>query len=382
MIDATQQSTPATIKLGRDNETLVVELTGSWRLGSNLPSPSHIEESLHGGDPINRIVYRSGEVDQWDTSLVSFLLNVERDCESRGISVDRSGLPEGAVRLIALATSVAEREGARRGYTGVSVLERIGTATTGVIAAGGDLLDFVGETFLGFMRLFTGKARFRKDDLMLFLQEAGAEALPIVSLISFLIGLILAFVGAVQLQQFGATIYVANIVGLGITREMGAMMTAIIMTGRMGASYAAQLGTMTVNEEIDALQTLGISPIDFLITPRMLALAIMMPLLTLYSDFVGIIGGAFIGTTMMGLPFTQYFQQTVAALGPVDFALGLFKAVVYGVLVALAGCYRGMRCGRSASAVGTAVTSAVGLGIVFVIVASALLTVLYSIVGL
>ena len=157
------------------------------------------------------------------------------------------------------------------------------------------MVSFLGETSLAFIRLFTGKARFRRVDLVLFIQECGAQALPIVSLISVLVGLILAFVGAVQLRLFGAQIYVADLVGIGMTREMGAMMSAIIMAGRTGAAYAAQLGTMQVNEEIDALETLGLSPVEFLVLPRTLALILMMPLLCLYADFMGILGGGFIG---------------------------------------------------------------------------------------
>jgi phospholipid/cholesterol/gamma-HCH transport system permease protein len=213
------------------------------------------------------------------------------------------------------------------------------------------------------------------------MQEAGAEALPIVSLISFLVGVILAFIGAIQLSQFGAQIYVANLVGLAMTREMGAMMTAIIMAGRTGAAFAAQLGTMTVNEEVDALRTAGISPVEFLVLPRLIALTMMMPVLALYADFVGIIGGAVVSIGLLDISVTQFYEQSSIALGPLDFVLGLIKAGVYGVMVALAGCYYGMRSGRSAAAVGNAVTSAVVMGILMIIVSSAIMTVLYNRLG-
>lgn len=153
------------------------------------------------------------------------------------------------------------------------------------------MLEFLGETVFSFMRLFRGKARFRTKDFILVLQECGADALPIVTLVSFLVGFTLAFVGAVQLGAFGADIYVANLVGLGMVREMGPMMAAIIMCGQSGAAFASHIGSMKVSEEIDALETLGISPMDFLITPRMVALFLMMPLLSIYADFIGIFGG-------------------------------------------------------------------------------------------
>jgi phospholipid/cholesterol/gamma-HCH transport system permease protein len=216
------------------------------------------------------------------------------------------------------------------------------------------------------------------------LQECGVDALPIVSLINILVGLILAFVGAVQLLQFGAQIFVADLVGIAITREMAAIMTGIIMAGRTGAAFAARLGTMTVNEEVDALKTMAISPIDFLVLPRMLALAIMMPLLCLYADFLGIVGGLIVGVGMLDITFTQYVLQTQNAIGLNNFFLGIFKGFVFGILVAMvaiSGCLRGMQCGRSASAVGAATTSAVVTAIVLIIVTDAIFAVISNVLG-
>jgi phospholipid/cholesterol/gamma-HCH transport system permease protein len=191
------------------------------------------------------------------------------------------------------------------------------------------------------------------------------------------VGTILAFMGSVQLQQFGAQIYVADLVGLAMVLELGAMMTAIIMAGRTGAAFAAQLGTMRVNQEIDALTTLGISPMEFLVVPRLLALVLMVPLLTVYADLMGILGGAVISAGMLDISYEAYFGRAQAALSLTAFAQGLVKSAVYGVLVALSGCLRGMQSGRSAAAVGAAATSAVVTGIVCIIVASALLTVIF-----
>ena len=243
------------------------------------------------------------------------------------------------------------------------------------------MITFIGEASQAFFAFLMGKAHFRRSDLWLTIQECGAQALPIVSLISFLVGLILAFVGAVQLQQFGAQIYVANLVGLGMAREMGAMMTGIIMGGRTGAAFAAQLGTMKVNQEIDAMTTLGLSPMEFLVLPRMLALSLMMPLLCLYADLLGIVGGMVVGVTMLDLGFVQYFDQTQEALTLTDFFIGLVKSAVFGVLVAIAGCLRGMQCGNSSAAVGIAATSAVVTSIVFIVVSDSILTVIYDAIG-
>jgi phospholipid/cholesterol/gamma-HCH transport system permease protein len=227
-----------------------------------------------------------------------------------------------------------------------------------------------------------GDARFRRSDLAVYVQDCGARALPIVTLISFLVGAIMAFVGTVQLRKFGGQIYVADLVGITMAREMGAMMTAIIVAGRNGAAFAAQIGSMRANEEIDALTTTGLSPMQFVVLPRMIALVLTMPLLTLYADAVGIVGGAFVSITMLGLTLTQYWNETQSALTLTDFAVGLIKGTVFGALVAFAGCLRGMQCGRSSAAVGLAVTSAVVTGIVLIIVSDAVLTVLYNALGL
>jgi len=245
-----------------------------------------------------------------------------------------------------------------------------------------EMVDFLGEASVAFGRLLTGRASFRRSDLMLLLQECGAQALPIVSLISVLVGLILAFVGAIELKMFGAQIFVADVVGIGMVRIMGAIMTGVIMAGRTGAAFAAQIGTMQVNEEIDALQTLGISPVEFLVLPRMVALIVMMPLLCLYADLMGILGGIVVGTGMLDLSLTQYLNRTREAVTMTQLWIGLFHGTVFGVLVAMAGCLRGMQCGRSAADVGEATTSAVVTSIVAIVVATAVITFACEILGI
>jgi phospholipid/cholesterol/gamma-HCH transport system permease protein len=245
-----------------------------------------------------------------------------------------------------------------------------------------ETVGFFGEAFSAFLRFLRGRARFRRSDLLLFIEDCGADALPIVTLISALVGLILAFVAAIQLRMFGAQIYVADLVGIAMVRLMGAVMTGVVMAGRTGAAFAAQLGTMQVNEEIDALKTLGISPMDFLVLPRMLALMLMMPLLCLYADLMGILGGALVGITMLNLSPMEYYHQTVAAVRLSYVLIGLLHGVVFAILIALAGCLRGMQCGRSASAVGDAATSAVVTSIVSSVVATAIITFMCDVIGI
>jgi phospholipid/cholesterol/gamma-HCH transport system permease protein len=353
-------------------------LAGDWSLDAAWPAAEEVTSRLGHGD---RLRLDGSELGRWDTGLMVFVLRVEADCHARGITLDASALPEGARRLHRLATAVppaVQPAVARRAGT----VTRIGTATLEVAAGARAMIAFIGEATLSFGRLLRGRARLKPADLWLTIQQCGADALPIVSLISFLVGLILAFVGFMQLRQFGAEIFVADLVGIAMARDIGAIMAAIVMAGRTGAAFAAQLGTMQVNEEIDALRTFGVPPIDFLVLPRMLALMLMLPLLTLYANLLGILGGAVVGVMEPTITFAQYWRQTAGAITLVDFAGGLAKSVVYGVLVALAGCLRGMACGRSAAAVGDATTSAVVTGIVAVVVACALLTIVYDVLGI
>jgi len=295
--------------------------------------------------------------------------------------VNLNGLPGGARRLARLAAAIPPKVDAEKDQRRPSTLEKIGNAGLAGYQATVDTLEFLGELALSFLRLLRGRARFRRADILVVIQECGWQALPIVSLISVLVGLILAFVGAVQLSLFGAQIYIADLVGIGVAREMGALMTGVIMAGRTGAAFAANIGTMQVNEEVDALQTLGVAPMDFLVLPRVLALVVMMPLLCVYADLLGILGGLLVGVGVMDIALIQYFEQTRNALTLTHFSVGLVKSVVFGLIVALAGCMQGMRCGRSAAAVGQATTSAVVIAIVGIVVADGLFAVLTNILG-
>jgi phospholipid/cholesterol/gamma-HCH transport system permease protein len=276
---------------------------------------------------------------------------------------------------------VPEKEGARAVGGEPSFLVRIGRWALESQAGARAAVAFVGEATLSFGRFLRGRANYRRRDLALVVEECGAHALPIVTLINFLVGLIIAFVGAVQLQKFGAGIYVADLVAIATVRELGCIMTGIIMAGRTGSGFAAQLGTMNVNQEIEAFATMGVPPMDFLVLPRMLALSLMMPLLCCYADLIGIFGGAAVGVSLLGQSPTQYWVETRAAITLVDVGLGIGKSVVFGVLVALAGCLRGMTSGRDAAAVGEAATSAVVLGIVWIIVADGIFAVITNILG-
>jgi phospholipid/cholesterol/gamma-HCH transport system permease protein len=361
---------------------LAIEMSGDWLLGSSLPAAESLLARIGATPGPQGISFSTDSLGDWDTGLVKVLIAIQRTAEARGIELDQSGLPDGAQRLVALAFAVEEREGARRIIKRKGIFEQVGTATLAALDDLKKLLTFTGELMLSVGRYARGKATYLRSDVLQYCQEAGVEALPIVSLISFLIGMIFAFVGVMQLNMFGAGIFTANLVAVAMVREMAAIMTAIMMAGRTGAAYAAQIGTMKVNEEVDALTTLGMNPIDFLVTPRIIALVIMMPLLTMYSSLMGILGGMAVGLSMLDVTLVQYVQQTIDAVSLNALFGGLFKSVVYGSLVALAGCQQGMACGNSALAVGQSTTKAVVMGIVLIVVSAAVLTVIYINLGI
>jgi phospholipid/cholesterol/gamma-HCH transport system permease protein len=365
-----------------DGNALLVGLRGDWKLKAGLPSSAEVGRALEAAGRVHTLVLDARQLGAWDSGLLAFLVGVQDLCKAQDIRIKTDRLPDGVQRLLRLATAVPERKGARRTAKHSDFLTLVGNESLALWRSGGQQLEFLGEALHSFGRLLAGKARFRRSDLAEIVFECGAAALPIVTLISFLVGLILAFVGAVQLQQFGAQIYVADLVGIAMAREMGALMTAIIMAGRTGAAFAAQLGTMQVNEEIDALTTFGLSSMEFLVLPRMIALILMMPLLCIYADLLGIIGGGLVGVGMLDLTVTEYVNETVNGVHLIDFAVGIVKSSVFGVLVAIAGCLKGIQCGRSASAVGLAATSAVVTGIVFIIVTDGIFAVLTNVLGI
>jgi len=365
---------------GSNEQLLLVRLSGSWTKEAGLPSVADVQKQAEARPGLRRVAFDTTGLARWDTALLAFLLKVREFCAGRNTTLDPAGLPEGVVRLIHLAAAVPETK-ARREAKREPLLARIGLAAERAYAESTAMLTFVGEATIALVRFFGGKARYRRSDLTLTLQESGAQALPIVLLINFLVGLILAFVGAVQLALFGAEIFVADLVAIAMAREMTAIMTGIIMAGRTGAAFAAQLGTMTVNEEIDALKTLGFSPMEFLVLPRMLALSCMLPVLGLYGLLLGIAGGVVVAVGMLDISLTQYLLETQKALQLKHIAIGLIKCLVFGIVVALAGCMRGMQCGRSSAAVGNAATSAVVTAIVAIIVIDAVFAVVTNILG-
>lgn len=350
-----------------DGSQVVLELSGDWQHGGPA-----IEVK---GEPPDQapVRYQTDKLGSFDSTLPAFILAHLRRIDKGAVENAEpakpllDGLPPNLLGLMELALAVPEDSDARSEEPKISTIEKLGKITLKVWSSFQSVAEFFGQSLLALGSFIRGKARFRARDFWMILQECGAEALPIVSLISFLIGMILAFVGNAQLASFGANLFVANLVGIAMVREMGVVMTSIIMSGRTGAAFAAHLGSMKANEEIDALRTFGFDPFDFLVLPRIIALVVMMPLLTLYSDIIGILGGMLVGASV-GIPPTLYWHQTIDSLTLTTVSLGIIKSVFFGAIIAVSGCLQGMHAGKSSAAVGEATTRAVVASITAVVV--------------
>jgi phospholipid/cholesterol/gamma-HCH transport system permease protein len=354
---------------------LLVEIAGDWLDRSSLPGISAVEAEL-SGDSVKALEFDASALGRWDSALMARISDIHDLCAKAKIEFRATTLPEGLAKLIALSEAVPEKADAVRKITTPPFLERVGESGVAAWAAGATMLSFLGESVVASLKLVRGLAQFRWSDTLMVIQQCGPEALGIVALINFLIGMILAFVGATELTQFGASIYTADLVAVATVREMACIMTGIIMCGRTGAAFAAQLGTMKVNQEIEAFQTFGITPFEFLVLPRMLALVLMMPLLCLFANLISIAGGFLVSTLMLDVSPLLYLHRTIESIHLTTFVLGVAKGGFFGVIIALTGCLRGMQCGSNAAAVGQATTSAVVTGITWIIASDGIFAVI------
>ncbi|TRZ93766.1 hypothetical protein D4R78_07655 [bacterium] len=361
-------------------KTLRIKLSGDWQITAGLPGIEEVASQLCAHTDIQKIYFDVSQMTKWDSGLVSFVLELIKDCQAKNIQVIREGLPQGADKFLTLALKVHGNVVPHQ-IVGESFVNRVGGGIIRIMQGMCLLIDFLGEITYAFIRFFTGKAYFRWNDFITIMKKCGADALGLVSLISVLVGIILAFVGAIQLELLGAQIYIADIVGIAMVRVMGAVMTGVLMSGRTGASFAAELGIMQTNEEIDALKTLGVNPVEFLVMPRVLALIIMMPLLTIYADFMGILGGLIVSTSMLNINPIEYLNHTQTAVKLNNLWVGLVHSLVFAVIIAVAGCLRGIQCQRSASGVGEATTSAVVTAITCIVIATAIITYVCQVIG-
>jgi phospholipid/cholesterol/gamma-HCH transport system permease protein len=372
-------SAPVNVTVHRDGDTLHADLQGEWSLDRQAPPFATLADaaltdsggsaSTHG---VQSIKVNAAELGAWDSSLLVFLRQGQHYCETHDLAWRADALPKQINNLLALALHVGpatEAPAAPR----TSPLTRLGIAGLAGWDAMHAAVTFVGDVVLGVVRVARGRVRMRWRDFGVVLQASGSGALPIVTLIAVLVGAIIAFLGVVVLARFGAGYYSSYLVGYGMLREMGPLMTGIIMAGRTGAGFAAELGSMKITEEVDAYRALGIAPIEQLVIPRVLGIFLMLPLLVLYADLVGIVGGMGVAIALLDLTPAQFVAGLLTAVTLPDALLGIFKAAVFGAVIGMAGCVKGLQTGSGAGAVGRSATSAVVTGITLIILANAVI---------
>lgn len=370
-------TTPPRVQVTGSAEGTVLILSGDWKQDA-LP-----ELAADALTPIvsTRLPIDASGLTDWDSRLSAYLLRLNRELTAQESALEFQGLPEALRSLMTMATAVPRRSADDELQRSWLSRENLHDLLADIGGGFLDSLAFLGDTLRGLGRTLTGRGAMRAGDLLDACYRSGPDALPIITLTSLLVGMILAYLGAEQLRQFGAAIYVADLVAIGMLREMGALMTAVVMSGRTGAAYAAELSSMQGNEEIDAIRTLGIPPMEFLVVPRVLALCLTMPLLVIFADALGIVGGGLVAGGM-GVTPLQYLSQLEVSIAPSHFLVGLFKALLFALLIAVAGCRAGMQAGRSSEAVGKATTDAVVTAVVYLIVADAGVNILCQQLGI
>lgn len=374
-MSGSEPNTPARATAQPEGNGLDVVVGGNWQVTEAWPRWSE----LVGKSTPKSVRLRSEALGRWDTSLLLFVMDVQTWCQEAGVPCDEAQLPADIRTLVTqLAAAKPKSAPADRAE---GFLTTVGFATLATRRHAAQIFHFVGETVLSSVRLARNPLKFRWRDWVYEMQQCGAMALPIVSLISFLVGVTLAYTGAIVLRQYGGDIYIADLIGLSMVRETGAVMTAVVLAGRTGAAFAATLGNMKANEEIDALETLGISPVQFLVLPRLLALAIMTPLLAVYSNALGMIGGMAVALGTLSIQPSAYWAEMQTSIDLSDLNVGIIKALAFGIIIGVSGCLRGLQAERSAAGVGRAATSAVVTAILLLVVADALFAVVFNILG-
>jgi phospholipid/cholesterol/gamma-HCH transport system permease protein len=371
----------AWFKLDRDGRRLTVG--GAWTIAESARLDHELNAQTWEGR--GDIAIDASKLSRLDSAGAWLLLRTKRTVEAAGRHVTQFSLPELYQPLLDNIDQPEKAEPRRSripaGFRGR--LFKIGRATIHVFTQGVEMLAYLGRvTVEAGEAIVRPRGNLRVAALFHQIEETGINALPIVGLLAFLIGVVLAYQGADQLKRFGAEIFTINLLGVGVLREIGGLITAIIVAGRSGSAFTAHIGTMRVNEEIDAMQTMGLNTVDNLVLPRILGLVIALPLLTFYADILGLIGGAFMCYFQLGITIPVFLRQLNEAITVNTMLVGLIKAPVFAFVIALVGCYEGFQVERNAASVGLLTTRSVVEGIFLVIVMDAAFSIMFSVLGI
>jgi phospholipid/cholesterol/gamma-HCH transport system permease protein len=371
----------ATILAMEEDGATILRAEGEWL----VVTAADLDRRLHDLDmpQDRRVRVDLAGVDRLDSAGAWLLLRTEHELEARGNQVELANLE---ARFAPLVEQVRARGIAEPlphpippHHTFVGFLARIGMVTEQLLHRVYEILGFTGLVTVTFLRLLRQPRRLRVVATLVQMERVGLDAMPIVGLLSFLIGVVMAYQGADQLRRFGAEIYTVNLLGISILRELGVLLSAIIIAGRSGSAFTAQIGTMQVNEEIDALRTLGLDPIEVLVLPRLLGLGLTLPLLVFYADFMGILGGGLMSWVVLDINIPNFLTQLQSAVTTTTLWVGVVKAPFFAAIIALVGCYEGLNVTRSAESVGRLTTQSVVESIFFVIVTDATFSIVFSI---
>ena len=354
-------------------------LSGSW----TARGIGAIERQLEALQLASRtgLIADGARIDALDTAGAWVLQKLLLRLRGEGMAVSLSGLrPEFAKLLEAVGQQLADQTDtpAADARSRSTMLGDVGRGAEGAFEQTVALLGFVGESALALAGCIAHPARFRWRPMLYNIRSAGFDALPIVGLLAFLLGVVVAYQGADQLRQYGANIFVADLIGLSMLREFAPLITAIIVAGRSGSAYAAQIGTMAVTEEIDAMRTLGMAPLEVLVLPKLLALLVALPLLTVFADVLGVFGGMLMARAQLGVGFVEFLDRFVKAVSITAYLIGICKAPVFAGIIAVIGCFQGFCTRGGADSVGRQTTRSVVQSIFLVIVADALFSVAFS----
>ncbi len=357
---------------------LVIALRGRWTIGLVAAVNSQAAALRPGG--ARRARFDLTAVEAIDSAGAWVISRTRAALQAAGldVTIEGGGPAQEALLDKVLAAGLPPPAERHPHHYFIHIVERIGAALIGFFKQGRDLLSFFGAVTIAFLRLFRQPRRIKFVAFIAHIEQTGLNALPIIGLISFLIGVVLAYQGADQLRRFGAQIFTVNLVGVSVLREMGILLTSIIVAGRTGSAFTAQIGTMQVNEEIDAMRTLGLDPLDMLVLPRVMALVVALPLLAFYSDILALTGGGIAAVFLLGMTPTQFITQLNHAVTLNHFLVGISKAPVFAMLISIVGCFEGLRVTGSAESVGRLTTQSVVEGLFLVIVFDAMFSILFS----
>jgi len=379
-ISATRSSEIGTVTATRNaDDTLTLTFVGRWDVPTVLRSEVQIRGLITRAGRKN-IIDLTG-VDALDTVAAIMIARVRDKLAETG-QAEIVGTPPAAASLLSVIAKIdAQPIPVRPSPTVLDRIACLGEWAAGLSCEARDLLGFFGEVAVVFFRLMKNPRRLRITSIVNHMQAVGIDAMPIVGLLAFLVGIVLTFISGDQLQRFGAGIFIVNLLGIGVLRELGILITAIIVAGRSGSAFAAEIGTMKINQEVDAMRTIGLDPMEILVLPRILALMLMLIPLAFYADMVMISGGGFMANLTFGITFQQFVGQFKSAVGLQHLWVGMVKAPFFALVIAMVGCFHGLKVAGSAESVGQQTTQSVVQSIFLVITVDAIFAVIFSQIG-